>query len=145
MLPQRFPFLLIDRVLSPNSELRKGQVRVLKNICYSDPLVRNGLAYGSFFPPILILEATAQAAATLVNHFPPLMNRGLFFYFADLGHVRFYEAVEVGDQLSLNVRLLRYRSNMVWFSGEASISDRIICMARFTCADEITSSGNLCE
>ncbi|ADU72131.1 3-hydroxyacyl-ACP dehydratase FabZ family protein [Pantoea sp. At-9b] len=145
MLPHRFPFLLFDRVISPDSELKKGQVRALKNICYSDPLVRNGVVPGSFFPSILILEAMAQAAGTLVTHYPPLMNRGLFFYFAALGHVRFYDAVEVGDQLCLNIRLLRYRSNMVWFAGEASINDRIICMARFTCAGEISSSGRPCE
>jgi len=134
ILPHRFPFHLIDRVISTWGELAEGRLRALKNISANDGTVRDGSLTGGALPSVLILEAMAQAAGVLAHYCLHSMDNGQLCYFAGIQRARFYGAVLPGDQLLLDVRLRRQRRNVVCFSGIATVRNTQICTADFMCA-----------
>lgn len=136
ILPHRFPFLLIDRVISTRSELAEGRLQALKNVTINDGTIRDGSLTGGTLPSVLILEAMAQAAGVLVHYCQSPMDNGQLCYFAGIQRARFYGAVLPGDQLFLNVRLRRQRRNVACFSGIATVRGTRICTADFMCASQ---------
>ncbi len=104
-LPHRYPFLLVDRVL----ELEKGKtLKALKNVTMNEPFFEGHFPHRPVMPGVLMLEALAQAAALLafdaLNTSP---NDETVYYFAGIDGARFKRPVEPGDQLILEVELLR--------------------------------------
>ncbi|MBH1930354.1 beta-hydroxyacyl-ACP dehydratase [Serratia rubidaea] len=134
VLPHRYPFQLIDLVLSDPHEMAQGRVRALKNISANDSLLQGGTLTAGRFPSVLLLEALAQAAGMLVHHRLTLLEAGQPCYFAAIRRAHFYAAARAGDRLHLDVRLLRQRRNMVRFSGVATVAGKRLCVAEFTCA-----------
>ncbi|EIC83404.1 3-hydroxyacyl-ACP dehydratase FabZ [Serratia sp. M24T3] len=134
ILPHRYPFLLIDRVISTRGELAEGRVQTLKNISANDGMVQDGSLTGGTLPSVLILEAMAQAAGVLAHYCLLPMDNGQLCYFASIERARFYGTVSPGDPLLLDVHLRRQRRNMVCFSGMATVSGTRICTADFMCA-----------
>ena len=128
VLPHRFPFLLIDRIL----ELEKGKrVVAIKNITVNEVFSQE--YYGGLYPMqgVLQVEAMAQTAAFLI--LDANGNEGKLAYFSNIEHVRFCTPALAGDQLRIEVELLKLRSRAGKFAGCCFINDKKTCEATFSC------------
>lgn len=137
ILPHRYPFLLIDRIL----ELEKGhRVLALKNITVNDAF---SLEYfGGIYPMqgVLQVEAMAQAAAFLI--LDNAESGGKLAYFSVIDKVRFRRPAVPGDQLKIEAELIKVRARAGKFVGRCWIDGVLASEARFTCmlAPEETDS-----
>lgn len=130
-LPHRYPILLVDRVLS----LEKDKcIQALKNVSINEPYFVGHFPNRPVMPGVLILEAMAQAAALLsfASAGKPLDDNTIY-YFAGIDAARFKRPVEPGDQLILDVELLRQKSGIYKFKGVARVADAIACEAELMC------------
>ncbi|HPW84862.1 MAG TPA: 3-hydroxyacyl-ACP dehydratase FabZ [Rhodoferax sp.] len=131
-LPHRYPFLLVDRVL----ELDKGKtIKALKNVTINEPFFEGHFPHRPVMPGVLMLEALAQAAALLafdaLNTSP---DENTVYYFAGIDGARFKRPVEPGDQLILNVEMLRNKAGIFKFKASATVGTELACEAELTCA-----------
>lgn len=131
-LPHRHPFLLIDRVI----EINEGESLVaLKNVSMNEHFFVGHFPNRPVMPGVLILEALAQAAGVLAykstNTSP---SDGTLYLFAGIDNARFRRVVEPGDQLRLEVKVLRARRDMWKLSGEAYVDGELACSAELLSA-----------
>lgn len=131
-LPHRYPFLLVDRVL----EIDKGKtIRALKNITINEPFFEGHFPHRPVMPGVLMLEALAQAAALLsFDALDASPTDEMIYYFAGMDNVRFKRPVEPGDQLILEVELLRMKAGIFKFKGRALVGTELAVEAELTCA-----------
>jgi 3-hydroxyacyl-[acyl-carrier-protein] dehydratase len=128
VLPHRFPFLLIDRVL----EIEEGKkVVAIKNITVNEVFSQE--YYGGLYPMqgVLQVEAMAQTAAFLILNAEE--NKGQLAYFSNIEHVRFRTPALAGDQLRIEVELIRLRARAGKFKGCCYIGEQKTCEATFSC------------
>jgi 3-hydroxyacyl-[acyl-carrier-protein] dehydratase len=130
-LPHRFPFLLIDRVL----ELEEGKrIVAVKNVAINEPFFQGHFPGNPVMPGVMILEALAQAAAILSFR---SMNRDstqdLLYYFVGIDHARFKKPVTPGDQLMLNVSMLRQVRGIGKFAAYATVDNVLVTEAELMC------------
>ena len=132
LLPHRYPFLLVDRVL----ELEKGKtIKALKNVTINEPFFEGHFPHRPVMPGVLMLEALAQAAALLAfDALDTSPNDQMVYYFAGIDGARFKRPVEPGDQLTLNVEMLRMKAGIFKFKASAMVGDELACEAELTCA-----------
>jgi 3-hydroxyacyl-[acyl-carrier-protein] dehydratase len=138
-LPHRYPFLLVDRVL----ELEKGKsIKALKNVTMNEPFFEGHFPHRPVMPGVLMLEALAQAAALLafdtLNTSP---NDETVYYFAGIDGARFKRPVEPGDQLILEVELLRMKAGIFKFQTRATVGAELAVEAELTCAMRAIKQG----
>ncbi len=131
-LPHRYPFLLVDRVLS----LDKGKsIRALKNVTINEPFFEGHFPHRPVMPGVLMLEAMAQAAALLAfDALDATPTDDLVYYFAGIDGARFRRPVEPGDQLILEAELLRMKAGIFKFKVRALVGDDLAVEAELTCA-----------
>ncbi|MCE9839321.1 3-hydroxyacyl-ACP dehydratase FabZ [Proteus sp. G2618] len=129
ILPHRYPFLLIDRVISEPAELASGKLTAIKNITTNDTVV-----FGEFYPPLLLLESMAQASGVLAHYYLSPMGKDQQCYFASIKNARFYDVVKAGDQLHIEIQFRRQRRTIVSFSGTVKIGEKVVCISEFMCA-----------
>lgn len=131
LLPHRFPFLLIDRVL----ELEKGKsIKALKNVSINEPFFSGHFPHRPVMPGVLMLEALAQAAALLAFDALGLTpDDQTVFYFAGIDAARFKRPVEPGDQLILHAELIRMKSGIVKFKARAMVGEELAVQAELIC------------
>lgn len=110
-LPHRYPMLLIDRVV----EFSHGESLVaIKNVSYNEPYFQGHFPNRPVMPAVIILEAMAQATGILVlRSMDKLPNEKSIYYFVGIDGARFRRPVEPGDQLRIEVNLLR-SSRGIW-------------------------------
>ncbi|MGE0311612.1 MAG: 3-hydroxyacyl-ACP dehydratase FabZ [Lautropia sp.] len=131
-LPHRYPFLLIDRVLELE---RDARIVALKNVTINEPFFVGHFPHLPVMPGVLVVEAMAQAAgilsfATMGRH----SDTDSVYYFAGIDEARFKKPVVPGDQLRLDVRILR-KSRLLWkFDGRALVDGKLVAEARLMCA-----------
>jgi 3-hydroxyacyl-[acyl-carrier-protein] dehydratase len=130
-LPHRYPILLIDRVL----ELEKGvRIRALKNVSMNEPYFVGHFPRRPVMPGVLMLEALAQAAAVLsFETIGTEPDDHTVYYFAGIDGARFKRPVEPGDQLMLDVTLLRVKSNVFKYAARASVDGELAVEAELMC------------
>ena len=131
-LPHRYPFLLIDRVL----EIKMGESLVaLKNVTMNELFFTGHFPGRPVMPGVLILEAMAQAGALLayksMNCKP---SDGVLYYFAGIDNARFRRVVLPGDQLRLEVKVMRSKRDIWKLEGAAYVGDDLACYAEFMSA-----------
>ncbi len=130
-LPHRYPFLLVDKVV----EFNPGKSLVaIKNVTINEPFFAGHFPERPVMPGVLILEAMAQATCILANKSPTITNpehdhRRYLHLFAGIDNARFKRVVEPGDQLRLDVQLLRCKQGIWKFSGVATVDDELVCSA----------------
>jgi len=130
-LPHRFPFLLLDRVLS--CEPGKSIV-ALKNVAINEPYFQGHFPGNPVMPGVMILESLAQAAAVL-----SFLSQGrestqnLLYYFVGIDRARFKRPVVPGDQLKLNVTLLRQVRGIAKFTAIATVDEAVVAEAELLC------------
>jgi 3-hydroxyacyl-[acyl-carrier-protein] dehydratase len=131
-LPHRYPFLLVDRVL----DIEKGKsIRALKNVTINEPFFEGHFPHRPVMPGVLMLEALAQAAALLAfDALDTSPTDDMVYYFAGIDGARFKQPVEPGDQLILNVELLRMKAGIFKFKARADVGDNVAVEAELTCA-----------
>lgn len=131
-LPHRYPFLLVDRVLS----IEKGKsIRALKNVTINEPFFQGHFPHRPVMPGVLMLEALAQAAAILAfDAVDGVAKEDSVYYFAGMDGVRFKRPVEPGDQLILTAELLRMKSGIFKFKARGLVDDQLAVEAELTCA-----------
>src|SRR3990167_80882 len=130
-LPHRYPFLLIDRIIA--MELNKSVV-ALKNVSMNESFFQGHFPRRPVMPGVLILEAMAQAAAVLAYKSTNTTPKEVLFYFAGIDAASFRRVVEPGDQLRLEVTVLRAKRDIWKLSGSAYVADELACSAEFMSA-----------
>lgn len=131
-LPHRYPFLLVDRVLA----LDKGKtIKALKNVTINEPFFEGHFPHRPVMPGVLMLEALAQAAALLAfDALDSAPTDDMVYYFAGIDGARFKRPVEPGDQLILEVQLLRMKAGIFKFKARAVVDGDMVVEAELTCA-----------
>ncbi len=128
MIPHRYPFLMIDRVVE--LEVDKHAVGV-KNVTINEPFFQGHFPRQPVMPGVLIIEAMAQTAAVLVVETLEGTAAGKLVYFMSVDDARFRKPVFPGDTLRIHVEKLRSRGNVWKFSGEVRVEDAVVSQARF--------------
>ncbi len=132
LLPHRYPFLLVDRVVV----FEKGERLVaVKNVTVNEPHFQGHFPHRPVMPGVLIIEALAQACGLLAFLSAGRPEGDNVFYLVGVDGARFKRPVEPGDQLQLEVKVLR-SSRGVWkFATEARVEDRLVAAAELMCAE----------
>ncbi|MBF0139912.1 MAG: 3-hydroxyacyl-ACP dehydratase FabZ [Magnetococcales bacterium] len=116
LLPHRYPFLLVDRVI----EFTPGERLVaIKNVSFNEPHFQGHFPENPVMPGVLILEAMAQAGALFAGYTDVESVAGRLVYFMTIDRVRFRKPVIPGDQLRLVLTLARRRKDIWRFDGKA--------------------------
>lgn len=130
-LPHRYPFVLIDRVIS--MELGK-EITALKNVSVNEPFFPGHFPYHPVMPGVLIVEAMAQAAAILsFKTMGAKPSDDSVYYFAGIDSARFKKPVSPGDQIILNVKIDRILKGIWKYTGTASVDGVIVAEASMMC------------
>lgn len=132
VMPHRYPFLLIDRVL----ELEPGvRIAALKNVTINEPHFQGHFPEQPVMPGVLMIEALAQAAAVLTYvSMKTSFSAGTLFYFAGIDGARFKRPVGPGDQLRLEVSMDRVKRGIGKFTGRALVDGEVVCETGMMCA-----------
>lgn len=131
LLPHRYPFLLIDKVLdyTPGESLT-----AVKNVTMNEPVFTGHFPSMPIFPGVLILEALAQATGILGFKTVTERSENELYLFAAIDEARFKKPVVPGDTMILEVKFLKERRNMWKFYGEAKVDGQVVCCAELMCA-----------
>lgn len=130
-LPHRYPFVLIDRVIS--MELGK-EITALKNVTINEPFFPGHFPHHPVMPGVLIIEAMAQAAAVLsFKTMGAKPSDDSVYYFAGIDSARFKKPVSPGDQIILNVKIDRILKGIWKYSGVARVDGMVIAEAEMMC------------
>jgi 3-hydroxyacyl-[acyl-carrier-protein] dehydratase len=131
LLPHRYPFLLIDKVLEfePNQRLL-----ALKNVTYNEPFFNGHFPIRPVMPGVLIVEALAQATGLLgMESNPEGVDENTIYFFVGIDKARFKLPVEPGDQLMLEVFMKGSKRGIWMFSGTARVDGRVAATADIMC------------
>lgn len=133
MLPHRYPFLLVDRVLSVDED---GQVlTALKNVTFNEPYFPGHFPGLPTMPGVIMLEAMAQACGLLAVQRSGLKaSDGMILYFAGIDGCRFKRPVVPGDTLIFRVELEKQKRDLWKFNAQARVGDQLACEAQMMCA-----------
>lgn len=131
LLPHRYPFLLVDRVLDYR---RDEYLTALKNVSFNEPFFTGHFPVRPVMPGVLIVEAMAQATGLLAMvSRPEEVGEKALYYFVGIDKARFKRPVEPGDQLIMRVTLEAVRRGIWKFNGEARVDDRLVASAEIMC------------
>jgi 3-hydroxyacyl-[acyl-carrier-protein] dehydratase len=124
VMPHRYPFLLIDRVL----EMDDSKIRAVKNVTINEPHFLGHFPEVPVMPGVLIVEAMAQAGGFLL--FSQVDDReDKLIYFTGIDKCRFRKPVVPGDQVIFEVELVAKRSTFAKIHGRALVDDQVVCEA----------------
>ncbi|MBW1696307.1 MAG: 3-hydroxyacyl-ACP dehydratase FabZ [Deltaproteobacteria bacterium] len=125
-LPHRYPFILVDRVLS----IEPGKkVIALKNVTINEPFFQGHFPGAPIMPGVLIIEALGQAGGILAFLSQSKKKPGSLIYFTGIDKVRFRKPVVPGDQLILELEMLKLRATVVKMAGRAMVDEKLVAEA----------------
>ena len=125
LLPHRYPFLLVDRVVEYEEEKR---IVAIKNVTFNEPFFSGHFPHKPVMPGVLIIEAMAQVGGILAFKSFPQKKGQVFFIGID--NARFRKPVIPGDQLQLVVELVKHRREIWIFQGSAFVDGKLVAEAR---------------
>jgi len=130
-LPHRYPILLVDRVL----QVDPGKsIKALKNVTINEPYFVGHFPHRPVMPGVLMLEAMAQTAGLLAfADESKTQDSNSVIYFAGIDGARFKRPVEPGDQLVMDVEILRQKAGIYKFKGTARVGEDVACEAELMC------------
>jgi len=130
LLPHRYPFLLVDKVIEcePN-----GRLRAVKNVTFNEPFFQGHFPNQPIMPGVLIMEALAQATALLTAQ-SANMGTGTTYYLAGIDNARFKRQVVPGDQLILEVTYIKHKRHLWSFDCRAEVDGELAASAQIMCA-----------
>ena len=139
-LPQRYPFLMIDRVLDYTPDER---LLAMKNVSVNEPYFNGHFPDYPVFPGVMQLEAMAQACAILASMSEAVQedrSKDPICLLAGTDNVRFKHLVRPGDQVFFEVVQSNYRSRVWKYSTEARVDDRVVAVADITFTYRLTQT-----
>lgn len=129
MIPHRYPFLMVDRVV----DLREDEGAVgIKNVTINEPYFNGHFPTQPVMPGVLIIESMAQTAAVLVVETLGEAAAGKLVYFMTVDEARFRRPVTPGDSMRVHVTKVRNRGSVWKFRGEAKVADTTVAQATFS-------------
>lgn len=129
MIPHRYPFLMIDKVV----DVVTGESAVgVKNVTVNEPFFQGHFPSRPVMPGVLIIEAMAQTAAVLVVHTLGADFEGKLVYFMTIDSARFRRPVGPGDQIRIHIRKDRHRGPVWKFSAEAKVDGVLVAEASYS-------------
>jgi len=130
ILPHRYPFLLIDRVVEIE---RRQRIVALKNVTINEPFFQGHFPGFPIMPGVLMVEAMAQAGgALLLTEIPDRDSK--LMVFTGIERARFRKPVTPGDQVKIVVEVLAWRSMAVRMTGKAYVGEKLAAEATISCA-----------
>ncbi|MQX37359.1 3-hydroxyacyl-ACP dehydratase FabZ [Roseospira navarrensis] len=129
MIPHRYPFLMVDRVVDVHLDDRAVGV---KNVTCNEPHFQGHFPSMAVMPGVLVIEAMAQTAGVLVVATLGPSAEGKLVYFMGIDTARFRKPVVPGNQLLLHVNKERNRGNVWKFSGRGMVGDTVVADATFS-------------
>lgn len=128
MIPHRYPFLLVDKVV--NLKPRESAVGI-KGVTCNEPFFTGHFPKQAVMPGVLLVESMAQTAAILVVHTLGAEAEGKIVYFMSVENARFRKPVVPGDQLQVHVNVIQHRANVWKFDGECRVDGKCVAEATF--------------
>jgi 3-hydroxyacyl-[acyl-carrier-protein] dehydratase len=129
ILPHRYPFLLIDRVVEIS---RRKRIVAIKNVTVNEPFFTGHFPNYPIMPGVLIVEAIAQSGgALLLTEIPDRDNK--LMVFTGIERAKFRRPVVPGDQVRIEVEVIIWRATAVKMQGKAFVDGKLACEAIVTC------------
>lgn len=122
LIPHRYPFLLVDRVMEVDEE----HIISLKNVTVNEEFFNGHFPERPIMPGVLQVEALAQSACIMLNQGLDDPDKSLVV-FTGIKNAKFRKSVVPGDQLQMEVKLVNQRRNFVTMEGTASVDDNVVC------------------
>lgn len=129
MIPHRYPFLMIDRIIELVPAVRAIS---LKNVTVNEPHFQGHFPHHKVMPGVLLIEAMAQTSAVLVVHTLGADAEGKLVYFMSIDSARFRKPVVPGDSVRIEVEKLHMRGNVWKFAGKAVVDGTIVAEATYS-------------
>jgi 3-hydroxyacyl-[acyl-carrier-protein] dehydratase len=130
LLPHRYPFLLIDRVV----EFERGKRLVaIKNVTMNEPYFQGHFPDYPIMPGVLVIEAMAQAGAIIMMNEIPDRHKKLAV-FTGIERAKFRRPVTPGDQLRIEVDVLAFKSRLGRMQANAFVEGKLACQSILTCS-----------
>jgi|TARA_B100000497_G_C7675977_1_gene408367 3-hydroxyacyl-[acyl-carrier-protein] dehydratase len=127
VMPHRYPFLMVDRILSHE---KKTSIETLKNVSINEEFFQGHFPTKPIMPGVLILEAIAQSACLLMVDFMEDPSTKLV-YMSKVVNYKMYQNVIPGDQLNINAKLLHQKMGSFKFEGTCFVKDKKVASAEF--------------
>ena len=129
MIPHRYPFLLVDKII----EFVPGERAVgVKNVTMNEPQFQGHFPKMPVMPGVLIIESMAQTAACMVVNTLGKESEGKLVYFMTIDEARFRKPVVPGDCMHIHVKAIQNRRNVWKFQGEARVGDTLCAEATYS-------------
>ncbi len=125
LLPHRYPFLMIDRVIAMNGD---ESAIGIKNVTFNEPQFQGHFPEQPVFPGVLMIEGMAQTAGVLCVA-SGLVGKAKSVYFLTIDKAKFRKPVGPGDVIEYHMTKKARRKNMWWFRGEAKVAGQIVAEA----------------
>ena len=134
LLPHRYPFIMVDRIL----ELTPGEkVIALKNVTINEPFFQGHFPGTPIMPGVLILEAMAQTSGVLAIASMSESGKSALMYFMGLDQVKFRKMVVPGDQLIMELTVLKQRAKIMKLAGTAKVDGQVVAEAQLMATIEV--------
>jgi len=125
ILPHRFPFLLVDKIISFEMDKR---IVGIKNVTMNEPFFNGHFPGHPIMPGVLIVEAMAQVGGILLLNVVD-SPEGKLVYFTGIDKVRFRKPVIPGDQLRFEINMKKRRNMVFMMEGKTFVEDNLVCEA----------------
>ncbi|MCB1603712.1 MAG: 3-hydroxyacyl-ACP dehydratase FabZ [Gammaproteobacteria bacterium] len=134
LLPHRYPFLLVDKVIS----YKKGEsITAIKNVTFNEPHFTGHFPNHPVMPGVLIIEAMAQASGVLSGlSMEEGESNDKIYYLVKVDKAKFTKTVVPGDQLHLHATIKRTMRNMVQYACHATVDGKTVAQAELLCASK---------
>ncbi len=129
LIPHRYPFLLIDRIVELVPDVRAVGI---KNVTYNEPFFQGHFPGHPVMPGVLVVEAMAQTAAVMVMETLQRTAEGVVVYFMSIDQARFRKPIVPGDTVHIHVEKRRQRGTVWKFHGEAKVGGVLMAESVFT-------------
>ena len=137
ILPHRYPFLLVDRVVEIDGT---KSARGIKNVTMNEPHFQGHFPETPIMPGVTIIEALAQTAAVMVGTTLELNDKNMLIYFMAIDKCKFRRKVVPGDVLNLHVKTLRAGTKIWKFKGIADVNGQMAAEVEFTAMMDLSEN-----
>jgi len=129
LLPHRYPFLLVDRVVESEPGKR---LTAIKNVTVNEPFFQGHFPSKPVMPGVLLIEAMAQATGLLAMESADVPKEAIY-YLVGVDKARFKSPVVPGDQVRLEVEVIKHRRDIWVFAAEAKVDGKMVASAEIMC------------